>query len=262
MTLFKAFIDDSQSHGAQPLFVLAGYVGPAKMWEGFSVEWRRALAMRPAIQYFKLREALRGEGEFNGASEGLRLERVRLMRNIIEQFEPSEFSIAFRTDHFAKAAAILPPGQFQNPYFFAAFELVMRLTKNIEHFGGTLNDSLRITYDNQAMEKSRMLGGWQKLAAKLDGIEQRSGQLPPLVTDLMKSDPTWADDRSVLPLQAADMHATWFRMYLEAHLENRKQEPVPGFRKQLRGLSVVATQETLNNFAEVTREALARVPDR
>lgn len=254
--LFQAFIDDSKSEGMPPFFVLAGYIGRAEMWSKFSFEWQRALDMRPRIAYFKLREALRGEGEFNGASEGLRMERARLMRNIIEQFAPYEFSIGFRLDEYEKAFSILPQGSYDNPYYFAAFQLVMRITKNIDHFGGSLDeDDLQVVFDNQAMEQTRVLAGWERLRRKLEDSGQLQ-KLPPLVANLMRSTPAFKDDKHVLPLQAADMHATWFRQYIEAHRDGRPAPPIPGFKAQLPGLSVMATQETLDNLAQTVLAGL------
>lgn len=248
--LLQAFIDDSKSEGVPPFFVLAGYIGRADMWAKFSMEWQRALDMRPRIAYFKLREALRGEGEFNGMSEGLRMERARLMRNIIEQFAPYEFSIGFRLDEYEKAFSILPRGAYDNPYYFASFHLVMRLTRNIDHFGGSLNhDDLLVVFDNQAMEQTRIVAGWERLGRQLDEGSQLQ-KLPPLVTKLMRSTPSFRDDKHVLPLQAADMHATWFRLYIEAHRDGRPAPPIHGFKTQLPGLSIIGTQETLNNLAQ------------
>jgi hypothetical protein len=247
--MLQAFIDDSKSEGVPPFFVLAGYIGRADMWAKFSTEWQRALDMRPRIAYFKFREALRGEGEFNGASEGLRMERARLMRNIIEQFEPCEFSFGFRLDEYEKAFSILPAGTYNNPYYFAAFQLVMRITKNIDHFGGSLNDRLDVVFDNQAMEQARMVAGWEKIGRSLKD-DERFRELPPLVANLMRSTPAFRDDKVVLALQAADMHATWSGQYIEAHRDGRAASPMPGFKRQLRGLSVVATRQTLDNLAE------------
>lgn len=255
--LFRAFIDDSKSEGDPPYFVLGGYIGRADMWTKFSREWQRALEMRPRIAYFKYREALYGEGEFNSASEALRMERARLMRNIIEQFAPFEFSIAFRPDEYERAFSIVPPGSVQNPYYFAAFELIMRVSRNIEHFGGSFDDELQVTFDNQAMEQARIISGWNRLRQKLESGEQIN-QMPPIAARLMRSPPAFRDDKRVLPLQAADMHATWIRLLMEAIRDGRPDPPLPGKKKGLPGLAVTATQETLNNAAHVVLVGLIR----
>lgn len=256
--LFQAFIDDSKSEGDPPFFVLAGYIGRADMWAKFEREWQRALEMRgPRIAYFKYREALHGEGEFNGASEALRMERASLMRNIIEQFAPFEFSIAFRVDEYEHAFAIVPPSSVHNPYYFAAFELIMRLARNIDHFGGSFEDELQVIFDNQAMEQARIIAGWDRLRHKLESGE-RINDLPPIAAKLMRTPPAFRDDKRVLPLQAADMQATWVRLLMEAIRDGRPDPPVPGKKKGLPGLAITATQETLNNAAHVVRVSLVQ----
>jgi len=255
--LFQAFIDDSKSEGEPPYFVLGGYIGHADMWTKFEREWQRALEMRPRIAYFKYREALYGEGEFNGASEALRMERACLMRNIIEQFAPYEFSIAFRRDEYERAFSIVPPSSVQNPYYFAAFQLVMRVTRNIDHFGGSFDDELQVTFDRQAMEQARIVAGWNRLRHKLESGEQID-DLPPIAAKLMRNPPTFRDDKHVLPLQAADMHVTWVRLLMEAIRDGRPDPPIPGKKKGLPGLAITATQETLNNAAHVVLVGLIR----
>lgn len=248
--LFQAFIDDSKSEGEPPYFVLGGYIGRAEMWAKFATEWQRALEMRPRIAYFKYREALYGEGEFNGASEALRMERACLMRNIIEQFAPFEFSIAFRRDEYDHAFSIVPPSSVHNPYYFAASELIVRLSKNIEHFGGSFDDELQVTFDNQAMEQARIIASWNRLRHKLETGAQID-DLPPIAAKLMRTPPAFRDDKHVLPLQAADMHATWIRLLMEAIRDGRPDPRIPGKKKGLPGLAITATQETLNNAAHV-----------
>lgn len=255
--MFQAFIDDSKSEGTPPFFVLGGYIGRADMWATFERTWQRALEMRPRIAYFKYREALYGEGEFNGASEALRMERASLMRNIIEQFAPFEFSIAFRRDEYEHAFSIVPPSSVHNPYYFAAFELIIRVARNIEHFGGSFDDELQVVFDIQAMEQARIIAGWNRLRHKLESGE-RIDDLPPIAVKLMRTPPTFRDDKHVLPLQAADMHVTWVRLLMEAIWDGQPDPPIPGKKKGLPGLAITATQETLNNAAHTVLVGLIR----
>ena len=59
----QASIDDS-GRGQKPVFVLAGYVAKSDDWGAFSDEWEIALHERPRIEYFKMREAWNGTGQF------------------------------------------------------------------------------------------------------------------------------------------------------------------------------------------------------
>lgn len=232
--MLQAFVDDSKSEGSPPIFVLGGYIATSDTWTRFSEKWRSALEMRSRIRYFKLREALRGEGEFNGASEALRMERVGVMRGVIELFDISGFSISFRVDHLEETHANFDK-RWLNPYYTAVSALMPELARALHDFE-LPNERLDIVFDNQAMEKAKILEAWEALR---DHALKHSTKLDPpdILTRILKHSPRWGDDKDVLPLQAADMQVTWKRISLEAERDGQKPQPMPGSR---RGLKQVA----------------------
>lgn len=229
--MLQAFIDDSKSEGSPPFFILGGYIATADTWVRFSAEWQRALEMRPRIRYFKLREALRGEGEFNGASEALRMERAGVMRGVIELFPISAFSIGFRIDHLEETHAGFAK-RWLNPYYTAVAALLPELARALDDFE-LPRETLDIVFDDQVMEKVAVLGAWESLRAHAVKFSHRLDP-PDILSHILKNSPRWADDKYVLPLQAADMQATWKRIAMEEERDGRKPQPMPGARKALR----------------------------
>lgn len=251
--MLQAFIDDSHSERSPRTFALGGYLATAEVWKRFSKEWQRALEMRPRIRYFKLREALRGEGEFNGASERLRTERIGIMRSIVEQFDLKEFGIGFRLDDYHAGFARFGKSH-DNPYYYATGELITNLGRNVEKFG-LPRARLDIVFDDQVMEKARVAEGWE-WAAKHSNPDP-----PDLISEVLQKCPVWRDDLEVLPLQAADMHATWIRMAFEAARAGVSAPQMPGFKRVLRGfLTTFTRQEMMEAADEMERRILDSWP--
>jgi hypothetical protein len=237
--MVQAYVDDSKSEGSPPFFILGGYIATAETWARFSEEWQRALDMRPRIPYFKYREALRGEGEFNGASEALRMERASVMRGVIELFDLAEFGIGFRVDAYEKAFARFGGQQATNPYYFATANLMAELARGLEQLL-LPRERLDIIFDNQMMEKDKVIAAWE-WATKATAKPIPSD----ILTEILRNPPTWRDDKDVLPLQAADMHATWLRIDLENQRDGRPRKTMPGARRQLRGMGITFTEAEL-----------------
>lgn len=234
--MLQAYVDDSKSEQDPPFYVLGGYLGPAEMWARFSNEWRRSLDMRPPTKYFKYREALRGEGEFNGASEELRFHRIRTMRQLIEHFDLVEFGIGFCISDHNDAFKLVSPDR-PNPYVFAASRIISLIVAASQIHG-----------------LPPFLEAWE-------GATRLARDLPnqtPLVANLFRSAPSWADDEDVLPLQAADMHATWLRIDAENQLQGRERVPVDGFSKELRGVSKVYSRGELHAEFWQTKQDIVR----
>lgn len=235
----QAFVDDSKSERDPPFFVLGGYVATAQTWTDFSTKWQQALEMRPRIKYFKLREAVRGIGEFYGASEALRQERIGVMRGVIELFHISGFSISFRLDHLTATHADLNK-YWLNPYYTAVTCLMPELARGLEELEMP-RERLDIVFDNQDMEKTEVLRAWEHLR---DRAKTSTKLVPPdILSHLLVNSPRWDDDKDVLPLQAADMQATWVRMSKEAEFEGLEPKHMPNARRGLKQLSLTLDRD-------------------
>jgi hypothetical protein len=244
--MLQAFIDDSKTFGEPRIFVLGGYLATAETWAQFTDEWQRFLRMDPRIEYFKLREAMHQTGEFDGREERLCIERITLMRNIIEKYDLGEFSIGFlMKDYETGFVPYCGVPVLKNPYYFAAVELGVTLAQNIQGFGFE-RQNIEFIFDEQVKEKGTLLDGW-------DFALQLNKKNPHLVglfkEDLAHRLPAFRNDKEVLPLQAADMHATYVRMLIQAASNGEPFLPLPGKTRELKGLFLTWNAEKFRDHA-------------
>ena len=68
LLIVQAYIDESGGKGQGSVFVFSALLASAKDWDGFSNEWQSRLDEHPKIKYFKMHEAARRKGEFEGWS--------------------------------------------------------------------------------------------------------------------------------------------------------------------------------------------------
>ena len=255
-----AFIDDSASEGSPPMFVLGGYVASAETWAAFSDDWRAALAGPPKQKYVKYIEAMgkRPKGQFYGWNRNDIFARMSKYRAIIEKHNLAGFSISFRVDHLRDTHATLPK-RWLNPYYTAVAALMPELARALPDFG-LPREQLDLIFDEQVMEKVRVLQVWEDLRRH---AETASANLDPpdILTRILKNSPRWDNDINELPLQAADMQVTWRRMCLEAQRDGTNPAPMPGATRGLRQVHFTLDRDFFEaRLARIAR-ALADNPD-
>jgi hypothetical protein len=204
----QAFIDDSGSEPQSPVFLLAGHIAPMENWKRFSNEWQACLAKAPGARYYKSSEAMHLQGEFGlhkGWSSDLRDERVIELSKIIAEHCPVAVSAVIRHQDFGDTIKLLPKFQGRrtlgndHPYLFLWYHLISELWMHSPQLG--LDGPCEFIFDRQLGFEKEALAFWLILEA-----EMRKPPLPPW-HDWIGSPPTFRDDQTFYPLQAADMHA-------------------------------------------------------
>jgi hypothetical protein len=223
--MLQAFIDESESERTPPAFIMGGYIAKAETWADFSTAWDEALKAKPSIRYFKLRDAARGNNQFYGWSDVARTERIALMRGIIERFDLRAFSLGFYLADLRETHAAFH-SKWSNPYYNATLALIPQLARCIEDFK-LPREPLEIIFDDRVMEKGTILQAYD------DARAIAKPKPPDLFTAVLRNPPRWANDEDTLPLQAADMQATWKRMKVEAKHQGKPMPSLPGFKKSL-----------------------------
>jgi hypothetical protein len=133
----KAYLDDSGTDGRSPILVLGGWIAPAATWaDKFVPAWNEMLNMRPRIDYFKMSEVDRLQGQFQFWSEQRRDERVALAYKIIEEHIPYQVSIVLELESYRR---IFTADQYEdairNPYYFAFGAAVTGIARKQEKYG-------------------------------------------------------------------------------------------------------------------------------
>ena len=233
--MLRAYVDDSAHQQQPPLFILAGYIAQADQWTEFATEWQRALDLPPRIAYFKLREAIRKEGEFYGRPHEITQQKYALFRAIVERYVHAEFGVCFRLDHYREVFGRIR-GPLKNPFYFALLTLVGDVARSMDKLG-LAREPIDFIFDNRVIEKEKLLDGWHQMLRYLG-----EGDDPDGVLSIVFNPPSFQDDKEVLPLQAADMHATMVR------LDVTQSEPMFGIGRRIRGLMLAPQKRDFNRF--------------
>jgi hypothetical protein len=240
--MLRAYIDDSHM-GQPPLYTLGGWVAPASTWEPFSNAWRDILWMKPRIEYFKFDEALSLDGQFHGITEASRNEKLRLMINLIE--ETNLLGLVSMIPHhiFDRLFGRNPSRYVRNPYILSFFGIIARLARHMSLSGEA--DKVEFVFDYQPHSIKQVLEGWQEFK------DCAPAKFRKFITE---HPPQFLDDKNVVALQAADLHAGWAHMRNEPVFRGEGAPPEPPWGKErgekIRGLFQIWDQESCSTTFE------------
>lgn len=184
--MIRAYVDDSYDSNS-PLFVLAGYASTEQKWHTFTKEWEHALrGLR--LPYFKMAEA-------NGWSEQKKKEFLPYLHNVIAKNVNFGFEVVVDKSALKDQLGGFCDVRASHPYYFCFYNLIQMLTTRERLPGG--NGRIRFTFDEQIMEKNFILRNWEKFIS----------YAPAAAKGRISGRVTFADDKNVIPLQAADFRA-------------------------------------------------------
>jgi hypothetical protein len=211
----QAMIDDSGSEPQSYIFVLGGFIAPAAQWAKFSAEWQAALDQPPKLDYFKLTEAmsLSAKGQFSrhkGWDETKRDSRLIDFAYVIRKYAAIRVHASMKHDEFIEYVRSLPVPQRKlgsdHPYLLLASQLLLAVGVSGDQLG--LSGPCDYFFDEQAGFSEDFSEWWPSFKALLN----TSGR-----SDLKKyigsAAPTYRDEKTFLPLQAADFYAGYLRQH-------------------------------------------------
>jgi hypothetical protein len=206
--MLKAYIDDSRMR-QPPVYVLGGWVAPAKTWGSFSDAWQEVLRFGRHIEYFKFSEAMNFNGEFNEMTEEARNEKLRLLVRVIEEHNLLGIVSILPHHLFEPLFGRHPNKDVRNPYLPSFFGIISRLARHYGDLG--VNEKIEFAFDYQP--------GADSMGMAQAGWELFRSTAPPKYRALLSDHPpTFHSDRDIVALQAADLHAGWTRAIQEADL--------------------------------------------
>jgi hypothetical protein len=197
--MLQAFVDESVSDRA---FVLAGLIATEETWLGFSDAWGSALKAGRPIEYFKMKDYLQGSGQFSGFSKEERDAKFNVLKGLIPN---GAEGIVCITDIAAYHGVI--NGRISKtmdyPLYFTAFELMGNTLRNMYKHGVT--QPIDFIFD----------AGNAGYFREIQNCWKRWKQFcPPPIRRRMGNAPIERDDKTTMPLQAADLLAGHARKYL------------------------------------------------
>jgi hypothetical protein len=216
MLMLQGYADDSGSDGKREPYVLGGFVLPVEKWAAFSDDWKTQLDRAPAIDYFKMFEAVERNGQFQGVQPEIRDRKIRDLLEVIDAHKPKGIYSVLQWSEFRELMATNLSGHLANPYPYL-FGLLFDALAKYQRDAGIFPEETDFDFDEQGEAGKFCLATYDILKAALsDGS--------PEIRKMMGRMPIMLDDKRYLPLQAADMFAWSMRRYRDKDAENSKWE--------------------------------------
>lgn len=191
-------VDDSGGPGQGPVQVMVGLIGRAEEWAAFSDRWAECLGETPTVTAFKMRDAAKFQGEFNGFTRAQRDEKIRKLGTIINDFAFQVIHVTLDMSGFEEAFRHFTGGRpLTKPYFYAFHIMILAVCYDLLESGE--RERFEIVFDEH-LSLGPKVKRWYPLVRSY---------MEPDAQAILPVDPTFKNDSAFVPLQAADMMA-WF----------------------------------------------------
>jgi hypothetical protein len=194
--LLEVFADDSEKHD---FYTVAGYLKPAEEWQEFSRKWHAVLKEKPRLGFYRTSDALALSGQFAGWTAEQRDTRLAKLAALIPA--RNTFGVAAHLSKVNFAEFFTPNflSDWDNPYYLCATYLI----ENICLYLGMANKNIsRLDF---IFDRQGKVGRNFKLVYDAF-LKPQSLVLFPFMGNVRHE-----DKLRHLPLQAADMQASWIR---------------------------------------------------
>ncbi len=202
--VFQVVIDDSgRGQERDPAFVLAGYIARVRNWKEFADRWQAILAEPPALGNLKGYEAYWLCNQFKGWTPIDRDKKLSKLISLIHKYAPLSVTLAVNGRAF-DAILRATKGSLRNIYPLAVAAITTKV--------------LSYRADQRTFEKLGFIFDQGMLHGKVfeQAFEEMMTSLPKPATRLIGKRPHMEDDLEFLPLQAADLLASYVRFKLAA----------------------------------------------
>ncbi|RVU08274.1 hypothetical protein EOS93_24770 [Rhizobium sp. RMa-01] len=194
--VLKMYVDDSGLFH-EPVSCLGGWIADAETWRRFNEDWKKELQIEPRLDYFKLREAKAGRGQFSRISIEEKDQRIKRFMQII-------------ADHrLIYGTILISPKVFRDRYLQAGHQppsiylalLYMLVTETLSYTASKGKiDPIEFVFDEQGGQMRQILEAWTEFRSCC----------PPEVSNRIPESPVFVTDQEALPLQAADA-LVWYQ---------------------------------------------------
>ncbi len=215
LAMLTIFLDDSGTDGKGDICVLAGYIATVERWKAFSDAWDAELQAEPKITHLKMSDANGRHGQFRGWDDTVRDRKLERLIEIINRHVLGGIASLVGHKAYRSAAKGYLPETVDHPYWLCFNQIIH---KTLEHYGQDYpNEKINFVFDTQGKGFERRAGFMTDYARQLYEASPRGDQFGML---------SFASDRDMLPLQAADLLAWHIRRHSESRI-NQKVEDRP-----------------------------------
>ena len=192
-----AYLDESDE---KQIFTMAGYVSEAAKWERFTEEWA-AILSGYSVGDFHARQFAHNRGQFKDWPESRRREFITELTSAINRNVLYGVAVAVVVEEFNKIITGDLKSFLKEPYYLSAdASFTLAIQYCIKHFP---TEQIAFVFDN----KDKVKGVVQKIYGAYKELKDKIPD-PTMLGPL-----SFADDKKVLPLQAADMLAYEYMKY-------------------------------------------------
>jgi hypothetical protein len=247
--LLQGYFDDSGTHegrNADYVCVLGGFMAPVENWKAFSIDWAAKLDENPGIRYFRMTEAMRLTGEFaRGWTRSVRDQRVFELAEIIKTHAVVRVDSVMKRGWYNSLVRTIDR-EWDDPYYF----LFMQLLWSVQDYQAKHDQAVcDLILDVQGNMEVKILSKWQAFQDFEPNETRRK---------MMDSPPLFRDDRSFLPLQAADMYAWLVRDHVSRSIREERRDTSKKQRvvidasvKQLRTLENISREYSFESLMNI-----------
>lgn len=245
-----AFLDDSGSEPQSEHFVLAGFVSAAEQWAVIADEWQSICDAAPRIEYFKMAEAMGLRGQFGGWSREDRDKKVIALSEVIPRSTVIQICAVMRNEDFSETIKKLRIYKaqrelmYEHPYLLLWWTLLQKFYPQWLRMG--FQEPVNFIFDRQLGFEVPAIALWQSM------LQFAKTSLAPEFYNLLSGSPRFEDDKDVVPLQLADMHAWAIRRQLSRGdtIDKMPVEAIRNFeRPNVHPMTLTVTREWLEATA-------------
>lgn len=252
--MLQLFVDDSGKADDSAVCVLAGYLSTAERWAAFSDEWADALRLPPAIDYFKMKEAMRLKDEFLGFDADQRDNRLRTLARIIARHAMAGFISIIPSEPFVRIMRGWGDREYLNrPYFMLFHNIIVNCVRYADQSG--LSGKIDFIFDQQGDEPKAM-GDFQAQFHEFASVAPESAKA------FLGSPPIFRDEKvEAVPLQAADLLA-WYQRRVHHNTGEQLNPIVESLIRSIPHYREIYTEQALQDAAnKVIVGRFSVVPD-
>ncbi len=237
MAFFTAYFDESDSPKAS---VVAGIIGEAEQLSHFNREWTELLCSEN-LQCFHMKDFAHSNGEFRDWKHDIRRRKDFIERVIRIISRRARISVGILLDRAAFQQVShrdIFTNFYANEYTACAFLSLLKVSRWADRYG--ITDSIDFVFDRGNPKRPDFQRAFDMATIPAIAETRHFGAL------------TFADDRRIAPLQAADFIAYEFcKMYTDAENDQlRLRQSLLNFLEHVPNDLGIGTQELLVKLAE------------
>ncbi|MCW5752684.1 MAG: DUF3800 domain-containing protein [Alphaproteobacteria bacterium] len=203
LVMLRAFVDDTGSEPAGKVFALVGLVSTAERWTALEAEWVALCAEEPQIADFHMTDIHSLKQHWGRGSRVERAARrdakLALFADLIRRHAMVRVICAVTWDKYEQIARGNVPAEVDDPYFFLFWRMIQAVAKWQAVTGR--REKVNFVFDDQGRRNAKVIG-WHYTFLDVMNDDERF---------ILSGTPTFASDKEIVPLQAADMCAWYFR---------------------------------------------------